>query len=154
MLLAIEARNTRTSHTMKQLFRLLQIFSVLMRHTINRRVIGKHSKLLRYTSYLNPLSFHNKNQTRGESIRLALESLGPIYIKFGQLLSTRFDLVPEDIIIELEKLQDRVTPFSSELAVHKIESTFQKKISELYADFEKKPLASASIAQVHAATLK
>ena len=139
---------------MKQLFRLLQIFSILMRHTINRRVIGNRSKLLRYASYLNPFSFHNKNQTRGESIRLALESLGPIYVKFGQLLSTRFDLVPEDIIIELEKLQDRVTPFSSELAIKKVELAFKKDIKDIYATFERKPLASASIAQVHAATLK
>ena len=81
-----------------QLYRLLQIFSVLMRHTINRRVLGKRSKFLRKLSYLNPLSFKDKHHTRGESIRLALEKLGPIYVKFGQLLSTRFDLVPDDII--------------------------------------------------------
>lgn len=139
---------------MKQLFRLLQIFSVLMRHTVNRRVIGKKSRLLRFLSYFNPFSFHNTHHTRGESIRLALESLGPIYVKFGQLLSTRFDLVPDDIIVELEKLQDRVKPFSSDLAVKKIESAFSKNIDELYAVFERTPLASASIAQVHAATLK
>lgn len=139
---------------MKQLFRLLQIFSVLMRHTVNRRVIGKKSRGLRFFSYFNPFSFHNTHHSRGESIRLALESLGPIYVKFGQLLSTRFDLVPDDIIAELEKLQDRVTPFSSDLAVRKIESAFSKSIDELYASFDRTPLASASIAQVHAATLK
>lgn len=136
------------------LFRLLQIFSVMMQHTVNRRVISKKSRFLRGLSYFNPLSFSNSHHTRGESIRISLEKLGPIYVKFGQLLSTRFDLVPDDIIVELEKLQDRVTPFSSTLAVKKIESAFQKNIDDLYATFDKTPLASASIAQVHAAQLK
>lgn len=139
---------------MKQLFRLLQIFSIMMRHAVNRRVIGKKSRIFRKLSYLNPFSFANKNRSRGESIRIAFEKLGPIYVKFGQLLSTRFDLIPEDIIVELEKLQDRVPPFSSELAIHKIELAFKRNIHMIYKMFDKKPLASASIAQVHAATLK
>jgi ubiquinone biosynthesis protein len=136
-----------------QLWRLLQIFRILSMHTFNRAVIGKHSPILRKLTYLNPLSFRYQ-QTRGESIKVALEQLGPIYIKFGQLLSTRSDLIPEDIILSLEKLQDRVKTFSSELAVEKIEEAFGKKIDAIYATFDKKPLASASIAQVHAATLK
>ncbi len=139
---------------MKTLFRLCKIFAVFSQHTVNRRVISKRSTILRKLSYLNPLSFHNKHHSRGESIRLALEQLGPIYVKFGQLLSTRSDLIPEDIIAELEKLQDRVTPFSSDLAVEKIECAFKKNIDDIYATFDRKPLASASIAQVHAATLK
>jgi len=125
----------------------------MLQHIVNRRVLTKRSRILRTLSYLNPYSY-KKNQSRGDAIRISLEKLGPIYIKFGQLLSTRFDLVPEDILIELEKLQDRVPPFSSELAVKKIEHAFGKPISEIYLTFEKKPLASASIAQVHAATLK
>ena len=120
---------------------------------MNRRVLPKRTRLLRTLSYLNPYSYQ-KNQARGDAIRISLEKLGPIYIKFGQLLSTRFDLVPDDILIELEKLQDRVPPFSSELAIKKIEHAFGKPIAEIYFTFEKKPLASASIAQVHAATLK
>lgn len=139
---------------MIQLIRLLQIFSIMLQHTFNRRVIRKRSRKLRLLSYLNPFSFTNNHHTRGESIRIALEKLGPIYVKFGQLLSTRFDLVPDDIIIELEKLQDRVPPFPSKSAVEKIESAFGKNINDIYASFDKKPLASASIAQVHAATLK
>ena len=124
----------------------------MLQHIINRRVLSKRSRILRTLSYLNPCSY-KKNQPRGEAIRISLEKLGPIYIKFGQLLSTRFDLVPEDILIELERLQDRVPPFSSELAVKKIEQAFGKNIAEIYATFDRNPLASASIAQVHAVTL-
>lgn len=124
-----------------------------MRHTVNRRVISKRKPIVRRLSYLNPLSFKDNHHTRGESIRIALEKLGPIYVKFGQLLSTRADLIPDDVIIELEKLQDRVPPFPSKIAIAIIESAFQVKIDSLYATFDRKPLASASIAQVHAATL-
>ena len=139
---------------MIQLFRLLQIFSIMLRHTINRRVLGKRTKSLRYFSYLNPLSFINNDRSRGESIRLMFEKLGPIYVKFGQLLSTRSDLIPEDIIIELEKLQDRVPSFPGQQAINIVENSFQQKITDLYASFDITPLASASIAQVHAAKLK
>lgn len=135
------------------LLRLIKISSVMVEYTFNRHVIRKRSHLLRAMSYLNPYSYNHKH-TRGESIRLAFEKLGPIYVKFGQLLSTRGDLIPDDIIAELEKLQDRVTPFPSELAVRKIESAFKKNIDDIYATFDREPLASASIAQVHAATLK
>lgn len=136
------------------LIRTVKIFSLLLRHAVNRRVLGKRTRKLRFASYFNPWSFFNNHHTRGESIRMLFEKLGPIYVKFGQLLSTRFDLIPDDIIVELEKLQDRVPPFSSQIAVEIIENHFQKKWHDVYATFEKKPLASASVAQVHAATLK
>lgn len=126
---------------------------MFFKHLFNRRVLPKRTKLLRALSFLNPYSYHIKH-ARGVALRISLEKLGPIYVKFGQLLSTRFDMVPEDILKELEKLQDRVPPFSSKLAVQKIEKAFQKNITELFATFETTPLASASIAQVHAATLK
>ncbi len=116
--------------TFIQLFRLLKIFFVLLR-------------AFNYSSY-----------SRGESLRRAFESLGPIYVKFGQLLSTRHDLLPDDMVKELEKLQDRVTPFSSETAIKIVEKSFKQPIDHLYAHFERQPLASASIAQVHAARLK
>ncbi|HLD84399.1 MAG TPA: AarF/UbiB family protein, partial [Coxiellaceae bacterium] len=125
-----------------------------MQNTFNRRVLSKRRRVLRAFSFLNPFSFTSIHKTRGVRIRETLEKLGPIYVKFGQLLSTRFDVVPDDILKELEKLQDRVPPFSSKLAIEMVENTFSKKIDDLYQTFDEKPLASASVAQVHAATLK
>jgi ubiquinone biosynthesis protein len=96
-----------------------------------------------------------KNElTRGARLRLALQDLGPIFIKFGQLLSTRRDLLPEDVADELMMLQDRVPPFDSAKAVALIESQLGAKISEVFSRFDVAPLASASVAQVHAARLK
>ncbi|NWB93921.1 ubiquinone biosynthesis regulatory protein kinase UbiB [Pseudomonas agarici] len=92
--------------------------------------------------------------SRGARLRLALQDLGPIFIKFGQILSTRRDLLPEDIADELMLLQDRVPPFDSQKAVALIESQLGKKISEVFSRFDIEPLASASVAQVHAAQLK
>ncbi|MFK3972145.1 ubiquinone biosynthesis regulatory protein kinase UbiB [Pseudomonas sp. NPDC087358] len=92
--------------------------------------------------------------TRGARLRLALQDLGPIFIKFGQLLSTRRDLLPEDIADELMMLQDRVPPFDSEQAIALIESQLGAKISQVFSRFDVAPLASASVAQVHAAQLK
>lgn len=136
-----------------QLLRLMQINTVLIRHGLNRPVIGKHSSLLRWLSYFNPWSWSKKSRPRGESMRLLLEELGPIFVKFGQLLSTRRDVLPDDIAEELAKLQDQVPPFPGEDAVKMIEAAYRKPIDECFASFDKKPLASASIAQVHAATL-
>jgi ubiquinone biosynthesis protein len=90
---------------------------------------------------------------RGEQLRLSLEELGPIFIKFGQLLSTRRDLVPDDMIGELVKLQDQVPPFAEAQATTIIEQALGQAVGQLFANFSAKPMASASIAQVHAATL-
>jgi len=91
---------------------------------------------------------------RGERLRQALESLGPIFVKFGQVLSTRRDLLPADVADELAKLQDRVAPFPGEVAVREIERGLGRPIDELFDDFDRTPQASASIAQVHFARLK
>ena len=90
---------------------------------------------------------------RGARLRLALQELGPIFVKFGQILSTRRDLVPSDIAEELTHLQDRVAPFDGEVARSLVELELGRDIGEAYASFDTTPLASASIAQVHAATL-
>ncbi|MCZ4312438.1 ubiquinone biosynthesis regulatory protein kinase UbiB [Comamonadaceae bacterium G21597-S1] len=90
---------------------------------------------------------------RGVRLRQALERLGPIFVKFGQVLSTRRDLLPIDIADELARLQDRVPPFDSEIAIGSIERAFRKPLGEIFASFEREPVASASIAQVHFAVL-
>jgi len=91
---------------------------------------------------------------RGQRLREALETLGPIFVKFGQVLSTRRDLLPLDIADELARLQDRVAPFPSEVAVAAIEKALRKPIAEIFVSFERAPVASASIAQVHFAVIK
>ncbi len=83
-------------------------------------------------------------------LRLALEELGPIFMKFGQTLSTRRDLLPQDIADELEKLQDRVPPFSNEAARAIVEAAYERPTSDVFARFDAAPLAAATIAQVHA----
>ena len=98
---------------------------------------------------LNPVP----DLSRGARLRKALEELGPVFIKFGQMLSTRRDLLPEDIADELAKLQDDVPPFPESQSVAIIEDALGKPVAELYANFEASPMASASVAQVHAARL-
>jgi len=137
--------------------RLLQIQRALVRHGLDDFVRATHLyRPFRFLFYLSPWTWFQRSggTTRGERLRLALEELGPIFVKFGQALSTRRDLLPADIADELARLQDRVPPFDSGIAVAMIESTFGRPLAEIFADFERTPLAAASIAQVHAATLK
>jgi len=96
----------------------------------------------------------NLQAPRGQRLREALERLGPIFVKFGQVLSTRRDLLPPDIAEELALLQDRVPPFSSDVAVATIERAFRRPVDQIFTRFEREPVASASIAQVHFAVLK
>jgi ubiquinone biosynthesis protein len=93
-------------------------------------------------------------EPRGERLRQALEELGPVFVKLGQALSTRPDLLPADIAAELSKLQDQVPPFPGEVARAEVERALGRKVEELFAGFELAPLASASVAQVHAARLR
>ena len=95
----------------------------------------------------------DRKMPRAQRLRLALEALGPIFVKFGQVLSTRRDLLPADIADELAKLQDQVPPFASELAVAELERAYGKTVGEVFATFAREPEASASVAQVHFATL-
>jgi len=91
---------------------------------------------------------------RGQRLREALERLGPIFVKFGQVLSTRRDLLPADIADELARLQDRVPPFDSAVAVQTIERAFRRPLAEIFVRFDHQPVASASIAQVHFAAIR
>ncbi len=91
---------------------------------------------------------------RAQRLRQALEVLGPIFVKFGQVLSTRRDLLPPDIADELALLQDHVPPFASDIAVGIIEHAFKKNLADVFVSFDRQPVASASIAQVHFAVLK
>jgi ubiquinone biosynthesis protein len=139
------------------LARLLQIQRALVRHRLDDFVRATHLyRPLRYAFYLSPWTWFQRRigGSRGERLRLALEELGPIFVKFGQALSTRRDLLPVDVADELAKLQDRVPPFPGEVAVAMIEKTFGQRLSDIFGSFDASPLAAASIAQVHAATLK
>ncbi|MDY0250446.1 MAG: ubiquinone biosynthesis regulatory protein kinase UbiB [Pseudomonas sp.] len=111
---------------------------------------------LRAMQWLLPWRWLPRRKTlpRGEALRLALEDLGPVFIKFGQILSTRRDLLPPDIADQMAKLQDQVPPFSSKHAIKLIEEQLGASIEEVFSAFSSTPLASASIAQVHAAQLK
>ena len=111
--------------------------------------IGLRFRLYRFL----PQFSEGLDDARAVHLRQALEALGPIFVKFGQVLSTRRDLLPADIADELAKLQDRVPPFPSDLAVAEIERAFEKPIGEIFASFEREPVSSASVAQVHLARL-
>jgi ubiquinone biosynthesis protein len=142
---------------LRVLARLLQIQRALVRHRLDEFVRATHMyRPLRYLYYFSPWTWFQRRigGSRGERLRLALEELGPIFVKFGQALSTRRDLLPVDVADELAKLQDSVPPFSGEIAVAMIERTFGKPLDQIFGSFEAKPLAAASIAQVHAAALK
>ncbi len=136
--------------------RLVGIQRVLVRHGLDDYVRATHLyRPLRFLFYLSPWTWFARSQgtTRGERLRLALEELGPIFVKFGQALSTRRDLLPRDIADELAKLQDRVPPFSGAAARAQVERALGRPVTELFGSFDEEPLAAASIAQVHAATL-
>jgi ubiquinone biosynthesis protein len=137
------------------LFRLLHINWVLVSHGLDEIVFKTHLfRSIRYLAVFSPSYWRKpKTEPRAVRIRKALEDLGPIYVKFGQALSTRKDLLTEDIADELVKLQDRVPPFAKETALKIIESELGMPISKAFARFDPEPLASASVAQVHAAEL-
>jgi ubiquinone biosynthesis protein len=135
--------------------RLLTIHRVLVRYGLDDWVRATHLyRPLRFVFWLSPWTWFTRRQgARGERLRRALEDLGPIFVKFGQVVSTRRDLLPPDIANELAKLQDRVPPFDAALARSRIEASLGRPVTELFGSFEADALAAASIAQVHAATL-
>ncbi len=139
---------------MKRFFRGATIVWVVLRFGLDELVLTSFQKpwlrlLARIVSVGRDLS-----APRGQRLREALERLGPIFVKFGQVLSTRRDLMPPDIADELAHLQDRVPPFDSAVAIATIERAFRRPVAEVFESFEREPVASASIAQVHFATLR
>jgi ubiquinone biosynthesis protein len=134
--------------------RMLTIQRVLMKYGLDDIIKETHLlRPLRFVFYFLP-GRRDSSAPIGERIRLALEELGPIFIKFGQALSTRRDLVPADIADELAKLQDAVPPFPAEQAVAIIDAAYGKSVDTVFERFDMEPLAAASIAQVHTAKLK
>ncbi len=140
---------------MKQHFRLLSVLFTLAHYRVDTLLpVPKARRLLKIFVLLNPTAWFNHSaMTRGERLRLSLEKLGPIFVKFGQTLSTRPDLLPPDLIAELSKLQDQVPPFSGALVEDILRTAYGKPANEVFKDFSSTPLASASVAQVHTATL-
>ncbi|HEV7490537.1 MAG TPA: ubiquinone biosynthesis regulatory protein kinase UbiB [Rhodanobacteraceae bacterium] len=141
---------------LRQFPRLLRIAAVLVRYRLDDLVDAAHLyRPLKLVRVLLPRPRGDiAHATRGARLVMALTELGPIFVKFGQILSTRRDLLPADVADELTTLQDRVAPFPENIARAAIESALGSRIDERYATFDGTPLASASIAQVHAATLK
>jgi len=136
-----------------KLLRLVRILAVGLRFGLEEFFLGhERVRLLRWlvraTLFWRPLA-----EPRGVRLRRALEALGPIFVKFGQMLSTRRDLVPLDIADELALLQDRVPPFPSAEAIATLEAAYKKPLAEVFAEFDATPVASASVAQVHFARL-
>jgi ubiquinone biosynthesis protein len=142
--------------SIKQLFRILHINYILAKNGLDNVVVSlRLFAPFRFIVYLNPWNwFRQHTLTHGEALRKSLEELGPIFIKFGQALSTRPDILPPEIALELSKLQDKVPPFSSELAIATIAQAYGQSPYEVFSEFNPVALASASMAQVHAAKLK
>ncbi|MCZ2723578.1 ubiquinone biosynthesis regulatory protein kinase UbiB [Marinomonas sp. 15G1-11] len=140
----------------QNLIRTWRIFHVIIRYRLDTFIpVEKLPWFLKYTfGVLSSKGRGNLQGSRGERLRLALESLGPIFVKFGQLLSTRRDLLDDDLADQLAKLQDKVPPFSGEQAQDIIEHSLGAPIADCFDEFALTPLASASIAQVHTAKLK
>ncbi|MFV2004197.1 MAG: ubiquinone biosynthesis regulatory protein kinase UbiB [Gammaproteobacteria bacterium] len=139
-----------------QFVRLLRINWVLMLHGLDDIVFATHLfRPFRFIIYIFPWNwFRRSRRPRAVRMREALEDLGPVFIKFGQMLSTRRDLLADDIADELQRLQDDVPPFPGKNAIELIEKAFGETVEELFESFDEQPLASASIAQVHPAVLK
>ena len=139
----------------RQLFRLFAIHRVFVRHGFDQLFpLVSMYPWLRLLLWITPDYWQRDlSEPRGQRIRNALESLGPIFIKFGQILSTRRDLLPDDIAEYLAHLQDRVQPFATKELLEIVESSYKQKWQTVFSEFEFKPLAAASIAQVHGAVL-
>jgi ubiquinone biosynthesis protein len=136
-----------------RLFRLINIIFVVLRFGLAEFALAHMRVRWLRIPLIGLLLLRNSSKPRVVRLRLALENLGPIFVKFGQLLSTRRDLLPTDLADELAKLQDQVPPFPSSQAIALLEATYRKPLREVFQSFEETPVASASVAQVHFAVL-
>ena len=134
-------------------FRLLKILRVVVANGLDEFLFAQERSAGLRRLFAAMFFWRRLSASRGVRLRQALEALGPIFVKFGQVLSTRRDLLPEDIADELAKLQDQVPPFPADEAVRVIEASLKQPLKELFSSFGHEPVASASVAQVHAATL-
>ena len=133
--------------------RLAKIFRIALKYGLDEFLLG-HERFRAVRPTVRALTFwRHLNAPRAERLRLALEELGPIFVKFGQMLSTRRDLLPADIADELAKLQDRVPPFPTEQVIATLERVYGKPVDQVFKSFDREPVASASVAQVHFAEL-
>ena len=141
---------------LRRILRLVYINVVLVRHGLDEIVLRTHLlRPVRFLLHLLPWNWIRGTQPpRAVRLRRTLEDLGPIFVKFGQILSTRRDLLPEDVADEFASLQDRVPPFSGGVAAAIVRDALGRPVDEIFGEFSREPLASASIAQVHAARLK
>ncbi|MFO1315123.1 MAG: ubiquinone biosynthesis regulatory protein kinase UbiB [Burkholderiales bacterium] len=136
-----------------RVFRLIRITTVALRFGLDD-ILLSHERLRGLRPWVNGVLFwRDLSQPRAVRLRLALEALGPIFVKFGQVLSTRRDILPPDVADELAKLQDRVPPFPAEQVIATLERAYRKPVDQVFAAFDRVPIASASVAQVHFADL-
>ena len=133
------------------IFRLFYVIFIALKYGLDEFFNSKIIKIIQF--FLAPIRFRQSQKNRGERLRVALEKLGPIFVKFGQMLSTRRDLLPIDIADELAKLQDKVPPFDFKEVKRIIEQTYRTTLSKQFIEFNQQPEASASVAQVHFAKL-
>ncbi|RLA08532.1 MAG: 2-polyprenylphenol 6-hydroxylase [Gammaproteobacteria bacterium] len=143
---------------MRIIKRLYQINSTILKYGLDDYILHHIKSLpLKIFFKTQPATwFNNKNKKLpvGEKLFNICEELGPVFIKFGQILSIRCDMLPADIILQLSRLQDNVRPFSTDNAIDIIEKSYGKKLDDIFLEFDKKPMASASVAQVYQAKLK
>ena len=141
---------------LNNLLRIIQIARLFIKYDVDKMLVNCGSGKCKFYFYMLPWNWFRKRRVENipNKIRMMFEELGPIFVKLGQVISTRKDLLSDDIAYELSKLQDNVKPFSKEISMQIIENELGDKISNIFSNFTAEPLASASIAQVHAAQLK
>jgi ubiquinone biosynthesis protein len=138
------------------IIRIIQIIYLFIKYDVDKMLVDSSNASSKFYFYILPWNWFRTKPVKNipEKIKMMLEELGPIFVKLGQVISTRKDLLGDDVANELSKLQDHVKPFPKEISMRIIEEELGLKINEVFSSFTPEPLASASIAQVHEAQLK